>query len=269
MSTRTQLRGWVPDIPDVRDYKYQADPKLLAAPGKSVDLTSFFPAVYDQEMIKSCTACAVAGVFQFELGQANPAVSAVFTPSILFIYYNQRVSQNSINDDTGATIRDGLYTLNHKGVCQTSEWPYVIYEVTKKPFGTCYLEALQYRIDKYYSLDQDLAQMKACLAEKHPFVFGLSLYDSFYSDSVKQTGVVPMPQNEERLRTGHAGVVVGFDDDKQQFIVRNSWGTAWGEYGYCRIPYDYLLEKKLSGDFWTIRIDADNPLRHSSLDGPQ
>ena len=52
---------------------------------------------------------------------------------------------------------------------------------------------------------------------------------------------------------GHAVMAVGYDDSKQQFIIRNSWGTGWGKKGYFRMPYAYLTDPNLADDFWTIR----------------
>jgi C1A family cysteine protease len=46
---------------------------------------------------------------------------------------------------------------------------------------------------------------------------------------------------------------VGYDDAAKRFTVRNSWGADWGMKGYFTIPYDYLDNRNLSDDFWTIR----------------
>ena len=53
---------------------------------------------------------------------------------------------------------------------------------------------------------------------------------------------------------GHAVVGVGYDDAKQWFIVRNSWGGQWGMKGYFTLPYAYLTDENLASDFWTIRV---------------
>jgi C1A family cysteine protease len=98
------------------------------------------------------------------------------------------------------------------------------------------------------------APMKGCLASGYPFVFGFTVYDSFESQQVANTGIVPMPASGESVVGGHAVMAVGYDDSQHRFIVRNSWGSGWGMQGYFTIPYAYLTEANLSSDFWTIRL---------------
>lgn len=112
---------------------------------------------------------------------------------------------------------------------------------------------MPHRIDKYMRLAQDPSQLKACLAEGFPFVFGISVYSSFESDEVAKTGVVPMPGKFERMVGGHAVCCVGYNDADQRYIVRNSWGTDWGMGGYFTIPYDFVHNANLADDFWTVR----------------
>jgi C1A family cysteine protease len=96
--------------------------------------------------------------------------------------------------------------------------------------------------------------MKGCLASGYPFVFGFTVYESFESDAVKKTGHAPMPGPGERAVGGHAVMAVGYDNSRQWFVVRNSWGLAWGISGYFTLPYTYLVQPGLARDFWTIRI---------------
>jgi C1A family cysteine protease len=101
---------------------------------------------------------------------------------------------------------------------------------------------------------RDLRQMKGCLADGFPFVFGFSVYDSFESDAVATTGVVPKPT--ESLLGGHAVLAVGYDDASSRFLVRNSWGKGWGLPkipGYFTLPYGFVQSRGLSADFWTLR----------------
>jgi C1A family cysteine protease len=95
--------------------------------------------------------------------------------------------------------------------------------------------------------------MKACLASGYPIIFGFTVYESFESQQVANTGIVPMPGHHESVLGGHAVLCVGYDDSTQRFIVRNSWGDSWGDKGACYMPYAYLLSRSLASDFWTIK----------------
>jgi C1A family cysteine protease len=96
--------------------------------------------------------------------------------------------------------------------------------------------------------------MKGCLASGYPFVFGFTVYESFESAAVANSGHAPMPAPSERAIGGHAVMAVGYEDANQWFLVRNSWGRGWGLAGYFTLPYAYLIQSGLSSDFWTIRI---------------
>jgi C1A family cysteine protease len=100
---------------------------------------------------------------------------------------------------------------------------------------------------------QNLNQMKGCLADGYPFILGFTCYDSLRSDQTAKTGDIPMPGTGEGVIGGHCILAVGYDDARQVFLIRNSWGTEWGKGGYGTIPYAYLVDRTLSQDFWTIR----------------
>jgi C1A family cysteine protease len=149
-------------------------------------------------------------------------------------------------------LRNGIKTLAKQGVCSEKKWPYVISKFTAKPSAACYREALQHQITSYHRI-ATLDEMRTCLAEGFPFVFGFTVYEAFESQQVAQTGVLQMPQPGERSLGGHAVLGVGYDDLTKRIIVRNSWGPGWGQHGYFTMPYGYLSDRNLSDDFWTIR----------------
>lgn len=246
--------GWTPDLPHHNHKKYKkiADKTLLLRPKANANVTRFFLSVVNQEGLNACTACACTGAYEYELGLAKgQTVSAHF--SFIFVYYNQRVFQDSLHYNSGATISDGLYALNQYGVCAEDEWTTNFPEFTKKPYKTSYEDALNNRIGAYYQLDRDINQMKACLCEGHPFIFGFSAYAAAQD---APNGDIPLPGKDDSPIFGHAAVAVGYDDEKQLFAIRNSWGNSWGNNGYGTIPYEYLTRDDLSRDFWTIRLDS-------------
>jgi C1A family cysteine protease len=245
--------GWVPDLPDRRDMLYGAPVAAMQALPYQVDLRPQCPAeVYDQGALGSCTANAIAAAIEFD--RIKQGLTPIFTPSRLFIYYNERVMEGTVNSDSGAMIRDGIKSVGKKGAPPEPDWPYVISKFKKKPPASVYRKALRYKVVLYQRLVQNLNQMRGCLAAGFPFVFGFTVYESFESQAVTNTGLVPMPASNEQVLGGHAVLAVGYDDSLNRFIVRNSWGDSWGMGGYFTMPYNYLLDSSLSDDLWTIRL---------------
>jgi len=117
-----------------------------------------------------------------------------------------------------------------------------------------YREAEKHQAIRYRRLTPTLRQLKGCLAEGYPFVFGFSVYESFESAAVARTGKVPLPAKDERSLGGHAVLATGYDDRRQHFIVMNSWSAAWGAKGYFTLPYSYATNADLADDFWTVRV---------------
>jgi len=257
----THRYGWIPDLPDQRDRRFdKMTPGVLPGPVPThVDLRPGCPPVYDQGQLGSCTGNAIAGAIEFERWRQN---LAHWTPSRLFIYYNERVIEGTTASDSGASIRDGMKSVASQGDCPENQgsaapggnWPYDPSEFATAPPAACYANALHYTVYEYLSVNQDLADCRACLAAGYPFVFGFTVYESFESAAVAQTGVVPMPGWFESVVGGHAVLAVGYDDPSSRFIVRNSWGAAWGDAGYFYLPYAYLTDPNLADDLWTIRL---------------
>lgn len=254
MPRQIKRYGWIPDLPDQRDRIYAAPFERTDALPTSVDLRPNCPPVYDQGQLGSCTANAIAAAFEFDEMKQN--LSSIFVPSRLFIYYNERVIEGDVSADNGAQIRDGMKSIANQGVCPEDLWPYDTTQFATQPPANCYSVALQNKTTSYSRIVQDLGQMKGCLASGYAFAFGFTVYESFESQAVAQSGHAPMPAPNEKVLGGHAVLAVGYDDSQQEFLVRNSWGPNWGMQGYFTLPYDYLLKRNLSSDFWTVRVVA-------------
>ena len=250
--------GWIPDLPDARDHLYAAPLEVLSSLPPKVDLRLQGPdMVYDQGQLGSCTGNAIAGAVQFERIKQKLASAQQMVPSRLFIYYNERVIEGTVPQDSGAMIRDGIKSVASDGVCFETgpdSWPYDIAQFATKPPANCYTAAAKNKIVQYSRLVPTLSQLKGCLAHGFPFVFGFTVYESCESQQVASTGLVPMPAATEQALGGHAVMANGYDDSQQRFIVRNSWGSSWGQKGHFLMPYAYLTDRHLADDFWTIRM---------------
>jgi C1A family cysteine protease len=176
MVKQTELRsrkikhyGWMPDLPDVRDFMYAAPMETLAVLPAHVDLRPKCPPVYDQGQLGSCTGNAIAGAIQFERMKQN--LTPDFVPSRLFIYYNERVIEGDVGQDNGAQIRDGIKSVAKQGVPPESDWPYDITKFAQKPPPAAYHDALADKAVSYARVIQNLSQLRGCLAAGFPFVY--------------------------------------------------------------------------------------------------
>jgi C1A family cysteine protease len=250
VARRVARFGWVPDLPDQRDHMYAAPPPVLQKLPTKMDLRRGCPPVYDQGQLGSCTANAIAGAIQFDQKKERLTTSM---PSRLFIYYNERSMEGTVGSDSGAMIRDGIKSVHHEGACAETLWPYDPTKFADKPGTACYKAAAKHTAIQYQRLMPTLTQLKGCLADGYPFVFGFTVYASFESGSVAKSGHANMPLPNEEVIGGHAVLAVGYDDHNQRFIIRNSWGPKWGMKGYFTLPYAYVSDPGLAADFWTIR----------------
>lgn len=242
--------GWVRDLPDLRDARL-AVPAVTALPS-SADLSTSpdMPPIYDQGQLGSCTGNAIAAAVDFD---NHRQTGEFLTPSRLWIYYQERVIEGTVSQDSGAQIRDGVKAVSQLGVCPESDWTYDIGTFANPPPRKDYRDALKDRVLTYQAAPQVLWALKSVLAGGTPVVFGFTVYSAFETPQVEQSGIVPMPSPGDQVLGGHAVVLVGYDDAVDRFRVRNSWGPGWGQNGYFEMPYLYVTSSSLSSDFWVIQ----------------
>jgi C1A family cysteine protease len=244
--------GWLPDLPDHRDHVYTVPPAVAKTLPPRIDLRKLCPPVLDQSTLGSCTANAIANAHYFE--QIKQGEIAPLLPSRLFLYYNQRAMAGTTDLDSGAMLRDAFKSIARHGVCSENRWPYEVAKFTKKPGVAAYKEALKQQTISYRRIPRKLRQLKGCLAEGRPFIFGFTAYQSLESPRNTRSGQIPLPSPVESPVGGHTVLAVGYDDNRHAFMFQNSWGERWGEHGFGYIPYAYLLDPGLAGDFWVMGL---------------
>lgn len=213
-------------------------------PINMIDLRSNFNTVYDQENMGANAVNAVASLFQYHNS---------FPPSRLFMYYNARAHEATVSQDAGSSIRSVLNGLRTYGACPEINYPYLDTQLTYQPSKRIYQMASTHKTPDqtlYTRIPQELRQIKQCLIEEHPFVFGLAIYESFLS--TKSSGLIPMPKDGEKKLGEHTMVCLGFDEKRKVFIVRNSWGATWGDQGHGYLPYEYMADFRHVYDLWAF-----------------
>ena len=251
--------GWIKQKLDARDIKYSLD-RLLPIKSVTLDKTKF-PTVWNQQQLGACTSFGWGFAVMFDLmnNHAQEVAESGYSPSQLFIYFHERLIEGKVGEDSGAQIRDGAKAINKYGVCDYTLWPYHPETFTNEPTPEMLADALKYTSIQYKSIDNTNKQaIVDALQNGFPVVFGMSVYSSFESDAVAQSGKVPYPDvQNEKLLGGHCQVIVGYqegDGDDDVFEVRNSWGEDWGQQGYCTIPTRYLCNSDLASDFWILQL---------------
>lgn len=267
--------GYLRDLPDMRDYDAETNSvrKVLkaskplqeamkAAPG-AVDLRASCSPIEDQGTIGSCTAHAGVGMIEY---YQRRAFGKHVDASRLFLY---KVTRNLIGwtGDTGAYLRDTMKALVMCGVPPERYCPYDIAKYDDEPGAFLYALGDDYEAVEYYRLDPPgktraarLEAIKTNLAAGLPSMFGFTVYSSMPATGDGK-GEIPYPTSGDTVQGGHAVLAVGYDDAKKigaskgALLIRNSWGTAWGDAGYGWLPYAYVL-KGLANDFWSL-VQAD------------
>ena len=246
----TTSNATVVDQPDSRDFRITFPVTTRPA---LVDRRALVPTIYHQGTLGSCTAHAAGTIFDTIQNRDFPAHGGRFTPSRLFIYYNTRKLEGTIDRDVGSSLRNAMKTLSRDGACNETLWPYEVARFRECPVPRAYENGLKNRTIRYMRITHTEEQMEQCLSNGHPFAFGLRIYQYWYDPSVRSTGVIRAPLPTDRFLGGHAMVCVGYNRARRVFIVVNSWGPSWGDRGVCYIPYTYMLNTTQAYDLWIVQ----------------
>jgi len=239
------------DPQDLRDKVYPTEHKDTSTLPTAVDLRPKFSPIVDQGQLGSCTANAIAsGLREYLELQAGRSLIRL---SRLFLYWHEREMEGTVNEDSGAFIRDGMKVLQTIGCAPEADYPYDIAKFMQSPSIQAEADAGSYKISEYHRI-LNFEAMQSALAAGNPVVLGISVYSSFESEAVARTGKVPLPKQGEQLLGGHAVLAVGYKKIGCTLyaIVRNSWGTGWGDQGYFYLPKKFF-DKGYVSDMWTGR----------------
>ena len=280
--------GWLPDVPDFRDYslnnntlspkdkslgKTRTIKEMAKMAGISeateidarIDLREYFSPIEDQGDLGSCTAHAGVGLYEYF---ERRAFGNHIDGSHLFLY---KATRNLMHEtgDTGGYLRSTMGAMALFGIPPEEFWPYDISRFDEEPSSFCYAYGQNYQAISYCRLDQTgmtqdqiLQSIKVSTAAGIPAMFGFTVYDSIYQ--AESNGEIPFPAAGDKIIGGHAVAIAGYDDEivitssnpngprtQGAFIIRNSWGTSFGDAGYCYLPYAYVLQG-IADDFWVM-----------------
>lgn len=255
----TRKSGWIPDKHDHRDFLFSSiATKSIDQIPKQIDMRNFMTPVETQGDLHACVACALVGALEYLYVYKILNRWSCLKPrdySRLFVYWYARVEDNIQDIDGGCHIRSAVKAVQDIGICRENTWSYETSKCNIEPNEDAKNEAKSKTIHDYYRIN-DYNELLLALSQNLPVVFGATLYSSF--DDVGINGIVNMPSDIEISTGGHSMLACGYDLDKQIIIVRNSWGSQWGDKGYCYMPLAYFDIKNRVQDCWVIRNGPDN-----------
>jgi len=251
-----KLGGWQPDHTAPgrdasQDYMFDDHLGKFAVEATEfngvLDLRKWCSPIEDQGQAGSCVGNGVVGALEFLQIRNGQPLSDL---SRLFVYYNSRLMTQDQDKDEGTYIHLAFGTLSSLGTCSEKKWSYDLSNLFVRPTWGSYREAYANKIDSYYSIGGSgqtrIDFIKRALAANHVIVFGMTVDQEYMN---YRGGMIAMPKSTRVNTGGHCQVIVGYDDNKQCLIIRNSWGTWWGDKGYGYLPYAYL-DASGANDFW-------------------
>jgi len=212
-----------------------------------VDLRAKFGPAVDQRGLNSCSSCATVAAVEYLLSEREKRWLPL---SSLFVYYNARMLSANQSRNVPIFASHSPASLLAWGACGDVQWPYVEDKFDQEPSVEAYKVATLFEAVQYARL-RTTEEIRVSLTQGIPAMFGSDIPRGYY-DEARKTGRMPELGKAGGDPSGHAMLIVGYDDRDKTWIVRNSHGADFGEKGYIHIPYSVFDKHVWDQDVWAI-----------------
>jgi C1A family cysteine protease len=230
------INGVLKDIYDARDHiatsVYRNFGIVQGGYPTTLDLRSDLPSVRSQGSRGTCAAFAASCLKEWQ-EKTDSGYTGYMSPEFIYFYRSNKPNH-------GMYSRDVMSILLNKGCCSEGELPYDEKNVDgPTEISATFVENAQnYRI-KEYARVLTIEDLKTSLYQNGPCYISFPVYN--------QRPEFWRQANGENSSGGHAVTVVGYDNNG--FIIRNSWGTSFGDKGYVIYSYG---DFGAHWDIWTV-----------------
>jgi hypothetical protein len=221
-----------------------ADAAGLLAAGAlpaSKDLRDAWWKVNDQENTGSCVGWASAdSVIRWHMVKAHRLQkNELLSPRFEWMASKETdefiAAPTTFIESAGTSLKSALDVARKFGTVVMDVLPFASGALFQGETEEFYAIAAQRKIASYFNLGVDPGEWRKWIARKGPILTRLGVDRTW--DNAGDTNGNLDTYLPETVRGGHAVAMVGYTPDR--FIVRNSWGTEWGDkgFGYASIPY--------------------------------
>jgi hypothetical protein len=231
------------DPPDARDYEWQDLPSMVLP--SSVDLSHFLISIEHQQQTNSCVAQSGTSILE----AVKAAIHVREQLSRLHLYWHARSYIGATDQDSGCYLRNACKAMYRVGVAPEAVWPFYEEGVYVQPTYDVDAAAASNKATRYERI-ASARQIQEALTTGHPVFLAMQLERSFfYLGNVKPHAYAGMSKPGAEYVGNHAMAIVGYIPG--HFVIANSWGSGWGQGGYCFLPMSVVITD--SQDIWVIR----------------
>lgn len=221
---------------------------------EEVNLRPFSSKVRNQVNLRSCSSEAVVGAYEILLKKEFPEQFVNLSP--LFVHHNAKMYESRRPVlEAGVYIRDAIRSVKHFGICSEDIWPYSQQNFSFHPTEESYNDAKKRKLKHYFRL-KNFDDLLDALTNELPVISAIKTFSNFTQFGWNGTSYLDIPGQKDFMIGGHAVTVIGYNQNKEYLIAKNSFGPLWGDAGYFYISFDYARSHFL--DSWTIGIDLQN-----------
>lgn len=231
----------------------------------SVSLKSYIPTIESQGESQSCVGWSLAYALTMMEAKVNGLHDATRIDearlSPMFIY--NHIKKPGDCRVVSSSLTDGLTFVKKTGTCEYND--YHPKDCNTMPSDDLLRSAMEHRISGYFKLfsrsEQTLnasyvtKNVKEALLQGKPVVVGMKVSLENFCGYHTSASNPYLDAYTSGKTYGHAMVVIGYDDEEEAFELLNSFGTDWGDAGFCKMKYsDFAEDVKYGFVMYTDKV---------------